>query len=342
MNQPTNHRIVVSRRGGPEELQVVESDLSVPTLGEVRVKVSAAGVSGYDVMLRSRSFPGFTSVPYAPGEDAVGVVDALGEGVSTLEVGQRVACWTFGRGGGYAEFICSPATEWVPVPSGLDSAAAVCLVVNYLTAYMALHRTAKVQRGERILVQGAAGGVGSALLDLARQAGVEAYGTASLHNHEFVSSFGAKPIDYRAEDFVESIRSSTGDGVDAVFDLVGGGRQLRRSYRALRRGGRLVMLGMAAASKVGTRVIVPSLLTVALLKLIPDGKRLPLSPGMEDVSPDDDPWYRDTLTALFAAAEVGELTPVVAARIPLVEAARAHELLERGGHTGKVVLVTGA
>ena len=190
-------------------------------------------------------------MPFTPGEDIVGVVDKLGEGVSTVEPGQMVAGVTFGDAGGYAEFICLPASELVPVPSGVDPAEAVCLVVNYLTAHMAMHRTANVRSGERILVHGAAGGVGSALLELGKLAGLEMYGTASKYNHELVSALGATPIDYRTEDFVERIRSLTGDGVDAVFDPIGGARQIWRSYRALRKGGRLVWFGMAATTKAG-------------------------------------------------------------------------------------------
>jgi len=165
-------------------------------------------------------------VPFTLGEDVVGVVDKLGEGVSTVEPGQTVAGATFrlGVGGGYAEFVCLPASELVPVPSDVDPAEAVCVVVNYLTAHMAMHRTAGVQSGERILVHGAAGGVGTALLELGKLAGLEMYGTASKYNHELVSALGATPIDYRTEDFVERIRSLTGDGVDAVFDPIGGGR----------------------------------------------------------------------------------------------------------------------
>ena len=120
----------------------------------------------------------------------------------------------------------------------------------------------------------------------------------------------------------------------------GGARQLWRSYRTLRKRGRLVMLGMAAASKVGTKVIPPSLLTVGLLKHVPDGRHLPMSPGMENYPQAHNDWYRETLTEFFDLALAGGLTPVVADRIPLAEAARAHELLERGGHAGKVVLVT--
>jgi NADPH:quinone reductase-like Zn-dependent oxidoreductase len=335
------HRVVVSRRGGPDVLEVIEEELPEPRPGEVRVKTVAAGVSGYDIMLRSRSFPGFTKVPYTPGEDVVGVVDKLGEGVTTLTKGQMVAGWTFGRGGCYAEFVTAPEHEMVPIPPELDPADAVALVVNYLTADVAMNQTASVESGERILVHGAAGGVGIALLQLGHLAGLETYGTASAYNHELVSSLGATPIDYRTEDFVKRIRTDTSDGVDAVFDVIGGGRQLWRSYRCLRKGGRLVMLGMAAAAKSGTRIIPTSLLTVGALKLVPDGRRIPMSPGMENYPQAHNDWYREKLTGYFDAALTGKMKPTVAARIPLAEVATAHEFLERGGYAGKVVLLAG-
>ncbi|MBU1049004.1 medium chain dehydrogenase/reductase family protein [Candidatus Bipolaricaulota bacterium] len=333
------HRVVVARRGGPEVLQVIEEDLPEPQKGEVRVRVLAAGVSAYDLMFRrSGKLPGTPKVPFTLGEDVVGVVDKLGNGVTSFAVGQRVAGATFsiGVGGGYTEYICLPAQEWVPVPLDLDPAEVVCLVVNYLTAHAMLHQAAKVKRGESILVQGAAGGVGSALLDLGRQAGLQMYGTASKHNHDVVSGFGATPIDYRAEDFVKRIQHLTGDGVDVVFDPIGGGRQVMRSYKAVRRGGRLIWFGVASTKQSGLRVIPFTLLAIGLLKLFPDGKRLPTAPDLGK----DHAGYKKTLSELIALLAAGSLTPIVAQRIPLCEAARAHELLERGRYAGKVVLVT--
>jgi len=334
-----HHRVVVTRHGGPDVLQVVEEDLPEPGAGEVRVKVLAAGISAYDLMFRrSGRLPGTPKVPFTLGEDIVGVVDKLGEGVSTLEQGQIVAgaTWAVGVGGGYTEFICLPTSELVPVPADVDPAEAVCLVVNYLTAHMAMHRSANVKSGESILVQGAAGGTGTALLELGKLAGLEMYGTASKQNHELVSALGATPIDYRNEDFVDRIRELTGDGVDVVFDPIGGARQLWRSYRALRKNGRLVWFGVAATKRGGLLVIPFTLLTVGILKLIPDGKQVPLAPDLSE----DKVWYRETLMELLDLLATGEIKPVVAERIPLAEAARGHEMLERGEYAGKVVLVS--
>jgi NADPH:quinone reductase-like Zn-dependent oxidoreductase len=263
------------------------------------------------------------------------VVDELGEDVTAIAIGQTVAALLSAEGG-YAEALCIPAEDAVVVPVGVDPAEAVCVVANYLTAYAMLHRGAEVQSGERALVHGAAGGVGSALIELGALAGLDMFGTASAHNHGFVRSLGATPIDYRTQDFVEVIRRLTGGGVDVVFDPIGGAGQLWRSYRALRSGGRLIWFGVAASARAGIGVIPSSLLTRLALSMVPDGKKAPMPPNA--AKPKE--WYRDTLATLLDYLAAGKIQPTVAARIPLIEAARAHELLERGRYAGKVVLVT--
>jgi NADPH:quinone reductase-like Zn-dependent oxidoreductase len=226
------------------------------------------------------------------------------------------------------------------VPPGVDPATAVCLVVNYLTSYLAMHETAKVQSGERVLIHGAGGGTGTALLQLGQLAGLEMYGTASPYNHELVSQLGATPIDYRSQDFVERVRDLTGGGVDVVFDPVGGGRHLRRSFRALCPTGRLVWFGMAATKEKGMRAIPPTLATVALLALMPGAKSVPMMPDLGTFTEGNHGWYRDTLAELFDLAASGKLQPVIAERVPFLEAARAHKVLEHGGYGGKIVLVS--
>jgi len=343
MNQVKARRVVVTKRGGPEVLQLIDEDLPEPEPGEVRVKVQTAGVSAFDLMYRrSGLLPGSPHVPFTLGVDVVGVADKLGPSVTSLELGQRVggATWSLGIGGGYTEYICLPASDLVPVPPQMDPAEAVSLIVNYLTAHLHLFRYGQAKMGERVLVHGAAGGVGSALLDLGRMAGMEMYGTASKRNHDVVTAFGATPIDYRSEDFVRRIIELTGDGVDVAIDPVGGASQLWRSYKTLRSGGRLVWLGAAATKYNGLlRVGALSMLTVFLLKRFPDGKSVPAVPDLATFSKGHNDWYRNTLAQLFESAAAGKLQPVVAERIPLAEAARAHELLEHGGYAGKVVLI---
>ncbi len=234
MGQVTNHRAVVSEHGGPEVLRLVEDDLPEPKVGEVRVRVQAAGVSAFDLIYRRwPHLPGSPKVPFTLGEDVVGIVDKLGEGVTALELGQTVAggTWSRGIGGGYAEYLCLSASELVPVPAGIDPAEAVCLVVNYLTAHLHMHRIGEVRAGERMLVHGAAGGVGTALLQLGALSDLEMYGTASSSQQELVTELGAIPIDYRNQDFRERIGYLTGgEGVDIVIDPVGGAMHLWHSY----------------------------------------------------------------------------------------------------------------
>ncbi len=180
-----NRRIIVTHYGGPDALQLVEDECRDPKRGEVRVRVLAAGVSLPDVMAREGIHPETPSISFTPGWDLIGVVDRLGQGVTGVLPGQTVAAMPIN--GGYAEFVCLPERELVPVPAGLDAAEAVSLILNYITAYQMLHRSAKVRYGQRVLIHGASGGVGTALLQLGRLAGLEMYGTSSSRGAAAVS-----------------------------------------------------------------------------------------------------------------------------------------------------------
>src|SRR5499427_2206785 len=193
-------RIIVTHYGGPDALQVLEEERPEPKHGEVRVRILAAGVALPDVMAREGVHPETPRVPFTPGWDLVGVVDRPGDGVSGMDPGRMVAAMPIH--GAYAEFVCLPQRELVPVPSGLNSAEAASLVLNYITAYQMLHRSAKVRPGHRALIHGAAGGVGSALLQLGCLEGLEMYGTCSSRASA-VSDLGGIPIDYQHQDFVK-------------------------------------------------------------------------------------------------------------------------------------------
>jgi NADPH2:quinone reductase len=184
-------KVVLNEFGGPEVLQVVEeANLPEPGAGEARVKVLAASATFTDTMVRKGVYYGFKETPpVSPGYDMVGVVDKVGAGVTGLEVGQMVADLTVF--GAYTEYILRPADALVPVPVGLDPAEAVSMVLSYVTAYQMLHRSANVQRGQKILIHGAGGAVGTALLELGRLLDLEMYGTASKSKHELVKSLGA-------------------------------------------------------------------------------------------------------------------------------------------------------
>src|SRR5213595_2010287 len=276
-------RIIVTHYGGPDAVRVVEEECPEPKDGEVRVRVLAAGVSLPDLLMREGVHPETPPLPFTPGWDLVGVVDRLGDGVSAVEPGQLVAALPIS--GAYAELVCLPQRELVPVPSGLDAAEAVSLVLNYVTAYQMLHRSAKVREGQRALIHGAAGGVGTALLQLGRLAGLEMYGTCSSRGASAVSDLGGTPIDYQHQDFVQEIHRLTSEGVDVVFDGIGGGN-LWRSRKALRPGGKVVAYGLTGSLRGGRlasgksggrhpyRAIAIFGLYVAGSFLLPDRKRV--------------------------------------------------------------------
>lgn len=339
-----NRRIVVPRFGGPDLMKVVEEEIPEPGPGEVRVRIVVAGIGFPDVVIREGTYPGGPKPPFTPGYDFIGTVDKLGAGVTGVDLGQTVGAITVY--GSYADYLCVPAGWLVPVPAGLDPAEAVSLVFNYVTAYQMLHRAARVNKGDRLLVHGAAGGVGTAVLQLGQLAGLELFGTASGTQTGVVSALGATPIDYTEGSFLTRIRELTDDGVDVVLDGIGG-RVALRSYRALRRGGRLVMFGHYSTLVGGRKsvrrmaVFYLSAAMVFAANLVPDGKRvLPFQVAkLRDRHPE---WFREDATTLFDLLSEGKLKPIVSERIPLVEARRAHENLGRGGVTGKQVLICDA
>src|SRR5947208_10996516 len=298
-------------------------------------------------MMREGIHPETPRLPFTPGWDLIGMADRLGSGVSGIERGQLVAALPIH--GAYAEFVCRTPRHLVPVPPGLDPAEAVSLVLNYMTAYQMLHRSAKVRSGQRVLMHGAAGGVGSALLQLGRLAGLEMYGTCSSRGASAVSDLGGIPIDYQHQDFVKEIHRLTSEGVDVVFDGIGG-THIWRSRKALRPGGRVVTYGLTsslrggrlASGRSGRRHRFRAILIFGLY--IAGGWLLP---GRKRVVPYSIQWlkrlrpalFRQDLMALFDLLQQQKIKPLIAERLPLVEARHAQELLGKGGVIGKLVLV---
>ena len=340
-------RIIVTHYGGPEELRVVEEECPEPKAGEVRVRVLAAGVSLPDLMMREGVHPETPRLPFTPGWDLIGVVDRLGAGVSGIEPGQIVAALPIS--GAYAEFVCLPQGELVPVPSRLDPAEAVSLILNYVTASQMLHRSAHVRPGQRVLIHGAAGGVGTALLQLGRLAELEMYGTCSLRGASAVADLGGIPIEYQHQDFVTEMHRLTSEGVDVVFDGIGS-THIWRSRTALRPGGRVVAYGLTSSLRGGRlasgrsgrrhrwRGIAIFGVYIAGGWLLPGRKRVvPYSiQWLKRLRP---AWFRQDVLALFDLLQQKKIKPLIAQRLPLAEARHAHEVLGEGGVTGKIVLV---
>ncbi|MFQ5613733.1 MAG: medium chain dehydrogenase/reductase family protein [Anaerolineae bacterium] len=333
----TMKQVVYTGQGGPEVLQVVETDIPEPEPGEVRVKVLAAGVAFADLMIRHGTYPYPPPVGTPLGYDIVGLVDKSGPGISSLARGQMVGA-LLAHHGGYTQYAIVPAEMVVPVPDGVDPAEAVCLILNYLTAYDMLHRLAKVKAGERLLIHSAAGGVGTAVLQLGKLAGLEMYGTASKGKLDLVAGLGATPIDYRRQDFAARLRELTPEGIEVVLDPIGG-PILSRSYSLLRKGGRLITYGSLSLRSGGRLAYLPTLARFAWRKLIPDGKRIMFHTGLPQRAERNKAWYRETLARLFNWLAGGKLQPVVGKRLPLIKAAEAHTLLENGAVPGKIVLV---
>jgi len=342
-------RVVVTHYGGPDALQVIEEECPEPGPGEVRVKVLAAGVSLPDILAREGVHPETPLPPFTPGWDLVGVVDQVGPLVSGIEPGRIVAAMPIS--GAYAEFVCLPHDQLVPVPAGLDAAEAVSVVLNYITAYQMIHRAARVTAGQRVLIHGAAGGVGSALLQLGSLAALEMYGTCSSRGAAAVSELGGIPIDYRQQDFVDEIHRLTGDGVDAVFDPIGG-PHLWQSRKALRRGGRVVGYGLSTSlrgegltsSRPGRRRRFRGTaafgLYIAAGWLLPGRKRV-VPYSIQTLMRLKPALFRQDLLTLFELLQRRKITPVIARRFPLAEARQAQEMLGQGGVIGKIVLVPG-
>src|SRR5262245_36637382 len=340
-------RIIVTHYGGPDALHVVEEECPEPEHGEVRIRVLAAGVALPDVMAREGIHPETPPVPFTPGWDLVGVVDRVGGGVSGIEPCQLVAAMPIH--GAYAEFVCLPQRELVPVPSGVDAGEAVSVILNYVTAYQMLHRSAQVEPGQLVLIHGAAGGVGTALLQLGRLAGLEMYGTCSSRGRTVVAELGATPIDYQTQDFVKEIRRLTKDGVDVVLDPIGGAH-LWHSRKALRPGGKVVGYGLISSirgeglssGRPGRRQRFRGAATFGLYivggRLLPGRKRV-VPYSIQTLKRLRPAWFRQDLIALFELLRQQKIQPLIAHRFPLAEARHAHELLGRGGVTGKIVLV---
>jgi NADPH2:quinone reductase len=326
---------VVTAFGGPETLKYIEEDLPEPKRGEVRVRVEAAGVSYADVLMRRGLYPHTPAPPFTPGYDLVGEIEALGEGVTDFALGQRVGALTVRDA--YARFALLPRDLLVPVPESLDPAEAVCLILNYVTAHQMLHRVANVSVGQRILIHGAAGGVGTALLQLGSLHGLTMYGTASKPKLGAIAAAGGIPIDYKSEDFSKRVRELSRDGVDAVFDPVGG-TNWWRSYRLVRRGGALVCYGLQRAVTNGKLAGAGSFLLLGILKAIPDGCRCVWYniTNLRKAHPD---WFRADLKILFDLLAQRKIEPLVASRLRLREAASANEQIEHAAFAGKIVLL---
>lgn len=330
--------VVATQLGTPDVLQVVEYDLRQPSRGEVRIRVLAASVSRPDISVRAgetlySGTPLGKKAPFVPGYSVIGDVEAIGEGVTEVTVGDRIAVLTVV--GGYTEVLYWRSDRLIPVSHTLDPTEAVPLILNYIVAYQTLHRAAKVKAGEVALIVGASGGLGTALLQLGQLAGLKLYGLASASKHHTLIDYGATPIDYRTQDFAEVIRRAEPDGIDVVLDGMSRLKTIREGVSLLRRGGRIVSFGDPGSFPDLLRM----LSTFARINLLPNGKSYKLY-GTSSYFLGSRKPFLDDWAALFKLLADGKIKPIIAETFSILEAAQANRLLESGSVVGNVVLVS--
>jgi NADPH:quinone reductase len=329
--------VIVTKSGGPEVLQVIENDLRPPSAGEARIKTLASAVCRPDISVRTgqslySGTPLGQKVPFVPGYSVVGVVDAVGDGVTEVAVGDRVGALTVV--GGYSEYLYWKSDRLIPVRPTLDPAEAVTLILNYIVAYQSLHRSAKVKAGEKVLIIGASGGIGTALLQLGRLAHLTMYGIASKSKHHILTEYGAKPIDYHTQDFVDVIRPAEPEGLNAVFDGMMRLDYIKGGLSLLRRGGTLVSYGEPAGLSALFRI----LMTFITVNPLPNGKSFKLYGTSFYFVGDKQPFLEDW-AMLFKLLEEGKIKPIIAKKFPILEASQANALLESGQVVGNIVLL---
>lgn len=329
-----NRAVQLAEYGGPECLRIVELPVPIPGPGEVRVRVLASSINYTETLIRSHLYPQTAAykLPFVMGYDVVGEIDEVYPDVIQFKVGDRVADMTVV--GSDATYRLLKANNLTPLPKGVDPAEAATLILSWTTAYQMLHRSANVTAGQRVLVHGAGGAVGQALLSLARIAGVETWGAAKGQHAALIRELGAKPIDYEREDFTSVVP----DGFDVVFDGIGEDGY-RRSFKSLKRGGLLVAIGFSASVQAKQRMpaILAMIARMYLWSWLPGGKRTRFYSinVMRARHPD---WFKQDLAHLFELLSKGRIRPNVAERISFTDVPNAHRRLEAGGLEGKLVL----
>ncbi|GLY93221.1 zinc-binding dehydrogenase [Actinoplanes sp. NBRC 103695] len=344
----TTTEVVLPGKVAASGLRLVDRELPPPAAGQVTVRVESTAVSFAESAMRRGRYFGQPRFPFVPGYDLVGIVESTGPGVDPALTGRRVAALT--KTGAWATRVLLAAAEVVEVPDGVTPDEAETLVVNGVTAYQMLHGRARVRAGQTVLVLGAGGGVGTILVQLARQAGARVIGTAGPRHHEALRALGAEPIDYRDPDLAARVRELAPDGVDAVFDHLGGA-SVGLSYRLLNRTGTLVSYSIASKLDDRTPVVLTFLALLSKLTFwntLPTGRHASFydiwagagKPG----SARREAFLarlRTDLSHVFGLLSDGKLSAQIAARFPLAEVAAAMELSESSHRTalGKIILV---
>lgn len=334
-------QIVIVRYGAPEVLEPRETPDPMPGEGEIRITVHASGVNFADVLARLGLYPDAPKPPVTVGYEVSGRVDAVGPGVASHRVGDRVVALT--HFGGYADRVVTPEALAVPIPESIDDIVAAAIPVNYLTALIALYRLSNITGADVVLIHGAGGGVGIAATQLARLRGATIIGTASSSKHDAIRAQGVDhAIDYRQADVTAEVRRLTnGRGADVVLDPIGG-RSFADSYRLLAPLGRLVMYGVSSIAPGERRSWWRALTTLARMPAFRPLSLMNRNRGVFGLNLghlwDERGQLAEAMTQLVADVAAGRLRPVVARTFPLDRAADAHRFIQSRSNIGKVVL----
>jgi putative PIG3 family NAD(P)H quinone oxidoreductase len=321
--------VVVTEPGPPDVLAVYEVEDPVATSGQVVIDVAATALNRADLLQRVARFDPPSDAPAWPGLECAGVITEIGEGVTDWSIGDRVCAIL--SGGGYAQRVAAPARQLLPVPDNVDLTEAAALPMAVCTAWDNMLTTGRLRSGEVVLIHGGSSGVGTMAIQLAREVGARIAVTAgSAAKLDFCAELGAEIlINYRDDDFVSIVRARTdGHGADVILDNMAAS-YLSRNVDVLAATGRLVVIGFMGGTKAELDLEVlhrkrGSIIAATLRRRSADEK----AAVVEDVH-----------TNVWPMLEAGRIKPVVTARFTFAEASRAHQLLEDGGHGGKVLLI---
>lgn len=335
--------VTLMRNGGPEVLELREYPSPTPQSGEVLIGVRAAGLNFAEVAARQGLYPDAPPKPCVVGYEVAGVVQALGAGVETLAVGDRVLALI--RFGGHAEQVVVPELQALKIPDRMSFAEAAAIPVNYLTAHHMLFQIGTVHPGSSVLVHMAAGGVGTAVLQLLSTVeNVTVFGTASAPKHDYLRGLGCDhPIDYRSVQYADVVREVTGGrGVDIVLDPLGG-QDWRTGMSLLAPAGRLVAFGFANMIQGPRRNLLRALGQVLRVPWLTPLTAMEENRSLQGVNMghlwDETEMLVGQLRTLLGLYDQGVVRPNVHAEVPFAEAGVAHSMLESGANRGKVVLI---
>ena len=326
--------------GNPSKaFEIREVPIPEPTEGQVQIKVHSFGLNFADVVARNGLYPDAPKNPAVIGYDVAGTITKLGKGVTKFNVGDQVTALT--RFGGYAEYAVTMQEGVAKIPNGYDIGLSTALATQGCTAYYCAKHCVNLKKGDRVLVQAAAGGVGSIITQIAKSKGCEVFGTASTAKLDFIRSNGVDhPIDYRKENFHDSVKSILGDNkLDYVFDSIGG-KAFRQGYKLLIQGGTMVSFG--AASQIGGSKL--KALGAALgfgvfspIQLLLASKSI-IAVNMQCIGDFKPHLFADIFDGVIHDTEQGIIRPVLAKTFSASEIAEAHSFIESRQSIGKIVL----